>query len=245
MKILILGGTGEARALANRLVEHGHDVTTSLAGRTSDPLLPTGAVRIGGFGGIEGLSAYLTVGGYEYLVDATHPYAGIMSANAVAASRATGIPLLRLLRAPWQPAEGAHWLHVADVQAAAAILPPNARVLLTTGHAGLDSFLQRENCTFWVRVIEPPQQPLPAHAHLLLARPPFTLESETALLSSERITHIVSKNSGGAQTAAKLEAARRLGIAVVMIDRPHYDPAREVATVEAAFAALHEDASRR
>ena len=245
MRVLILGGTGEARALANRLVEAGHDVTTSLAGRTSDPLLPAGSVRVGKFGGIPGLCAYLRAGKYERLVDATHPYAGQISINAVAASQATGIALIRLMRAPWQPLPGAGWLRAASAEAAAALLPSGARVLLTTGHTGLDAFLDRDDCVFYVRVIETPEQPLPGYAHLLQTRPPFTLAGEKDVLAARGITHLVSKNSGGSQTAAKLQAASDLGVAVVMIDRPVYGPAHEVGTLEEAFAALHAEPSRR
>ncbi|QMV03878.1 cobalt-precorrin-6A reductase [Devosia sp. D6-9] len=245
MRILILGGTSEARALAGALVEAGHAVTTSLAGRTSDPKLPDGGLRVGGFGGIPGLCAYLRAGSFDYLVDATHPYAGLISINAVAASQSTGIPLLRLLRPEWPEPADAPWLRVASTEAAAALLPSGARALLSTGHTGLKTFLERDDCTFLVRVIEPPAEAMPAHANLLLDRPPYTLAGETALMQREAVTHLVSKNSGGSQTTAKLDAARDLGIAVVMIDRPAYGPAHEVGSVEEALAALHSEASRR
>lgn len=246
MKILILGGTGEARALAERLLGLGHAVTTSLAGRTTAPLLPGGETRIGGFGGSDGLAAFLRAGRFGRLVDATHPYAGTISRNAVRAADAAGIPLVRLLRAPWPEPEGASWLHVPDAEAAARLLPPGARVFLTTGHGGLAAFLARADCSFLVRLIEPPAFPLPAHARAVLTRPPFSLEGETAVMTAEAITHLVSKNSGGSQTAAKLDAAQRLGIPVIMIDRPAYEPATETASVEAALKAiLHEEASRR
>lgn len=245
MKILILGGTGEARALADRLVDAGHDVTTSLAGRTSAPLLPQGALRIGGFGGPEGLAACLRTEAFDWLVDATHPYAGRISANAVAASAASGIPLLRLMRAPWDEPEDARWRHFESPEAAARALPPGARVLLTTGHAGLDHFLARADCGFLVRVIQAPQAALPDHAQLLLERPPYDLDHELALLRDNGVTHLVSKNSGGGQTAAKLAAAGALGVAVIIIDRPAYPAAREVASVDEALAILHSDASRR
>lgn len=238
MRILILGGTGEARELADRLVGMGHEVITSLAGRTQDPKLPQGNVRIGGFGGIAGLEAYLRAAHVEAIVDATHPYAGTISAHASAASRSSGVPLVRLLRPAWEPPEGARWTVVATLAEAAASLPRQARVLLTTGHAGLELFLERDDCTVLVRLIEPPLQPLPPHARLLLARPPHVLEDELALMRQEGITHLVSKNSGGEQTAAKLEAARQLGIAVIMIARPAYGPAVEAANVEQALAAL-------
>lgn len=239
MRILILGGTAEARELANTLYAQGHEVTTSLAGRTADPRLPRGDVRVGKFGGIPGLCAYLSAGRIDRLIDATHPYAGLISANAVVAAKAMNVPMLRLMRAPWQEPEGAGWLHARDAAEAAALLPVNADVLLTTGHTGLDAFLMRDDCSFLVRVIEPPAQRLPPHARLLLARPPHAYEDERNLMVNEDITHLVTKNSGGTQTFAKLEAARRLGVKVVMLARPVYPPALEVASVAEALEALH------
>lgn len=238
MNILILGGTAEARALAEQLVALGHDVTTSLAGRTQAPLLPPGAVRIGGFGGVAGLAAALRAGTIDWLVDATHPYAGQISFNAVAAARETGVPLLRILRPAWTPPEGANWIHVETAAEAAAALPAGARVLLTTGHTGLPQFLDRDDCQFIVRLIETPAMAIPAHARLLHSRPPYGLADEIALMDGERITHLVSKNSGGGQTAAKLDAAMRLGVRVIMIARPAYGPAIEVESVDGALAQL-------
>jgi precorrin-6A/cobalt-precorrin-6A reductase len=131
-------------------------------------------------------------------------------------------------------------LHVDTLEQAAASLPSNAAVLLTTGHEGLETFLRRDDCRFLVRLIEAPGFDLPRHAQLLLDRPPYALENEVALMRSHRITHLVSKNSGGSQTAAKLEAARSLGIPVVMIRRPPFGPAHDVSTLDEAIAALHE-----
>lgn len=243
MKILILGGTAEARVLAGRLVELGHDVTSSLAGRTSDPLPVPGALRMGKFGGVAGLASYLTAGGYERLVDATHPYAEAISANAVAASAEARVPLVRFTRPGWLEAADAGWQHVPDVTAAAATLPPGAVALVTSGHEGIEAFLARGDCRLIIRLIEPPEAPLPTHAKLILDRPPYGLEGELALFGREGITHLVSKNSGGAQTAAKLEAARLRGATVIMVERRAYGAAIEAATVEAAIAALHLDGS--
>jgi precorrin-6A/cobalt-precorrin-6A reductase len=238
MKILILGGTAEARQLANRLVAQGHDVITSLAGRTQDPILPEGGLRMGPFGGIPGLCAYLRAAHIERLVDATHPYAGLISINAVAAAQAAGVKLVRYMRPEWVPQPGETWLNVSSVQEAADALPAGADVLLTTGHTGLATFLERADCHIQVRVIEPPDFDLPQHADLVVSRPPYTLEDEVALMRRHGITHLVSKNSGGGQTMAKLEAARQLDIVVIMIARPVYGPALEVASVEEAMAAL-------
>jgi precorrin-6A/cobalt-precorrin-6A reductase len=238
MKILILGGTSEARELAGRLVEGGHAVTTSLAGRTSRPALPAGELRVGKFGGIPGLVGYLKALQFERLVDATHPYAGLISINAVAAAQQTGIPLVRFMRPAWVEPEGAGWRHVPDLAAAADALPSGATVLVTTGHEGLETLLERDDCRLLVRLIEPPEIALPRHAQLILSRPPHTIESERALFAREAITHLVSKNSGGEQTAAKLAAAREAGAEVIMVARPVYGPAHEVGTIEEAVSAI-------
>ncbi|MDO8361131.1 MAG: cobalt-precorrin-6A reductase [Devosia sp.] len=238
MNILILGGTGEARDLADRLVALGHAVTTSLAGRTREPMLPGGELRVGKFGGIPGLVGYLRARGFNRLVDATHPYAGLISINAVAAALQSGTPLVRLMRPAWIEPEGAEWRHVPDVVAAADALPSGATALATTGHEGLNALLARDDCQLLVRLIEPPDAKLPRHARLLLSRPPHSLDSERALFAREAITHLVTKNSGGAQTAAKLTAAREAGATVIMIARPVYGPAVEVGTVVEAIAAL-------
>jgi len=245
MKLLVLGGTGEARALAGALIDGGHEVVSSLAGRTREPLLPKGEVRVGGFGGVPGLIVYLRAQGFDHLVDATHPYAAAMSAQAVAAAAATGTPLLRLMRPAWPEPDGAGWIHVRDMDEATHALPAGAHVLVTSGHAGLATLLHRGDCRFLIRLIEVPAEPLPGHARLLLDRPPYDIAAETDLLRSEAITHLISKNSGGAQTQAKLDAARQCNVRVVMIDRPDIPPAREVASVAAAVAALHEAGPRR
>jgi precorrin-6A/cobalt-precorrin-6A reductase len=235
MKILILGGTGEARELAERLVALGHEAITSLAGRTSHPMLPEGELRVGKFGGVPGLCAYIAAQRIELLVDATHPYAGLISLNAVAAAEMSGVPLLRLMRAPWAEPEGANWLHAEDVAAAARILPTGSKALLTTGHRGLEEFLKRDDCEFVVRLIDAPDLTLPRHARLLRDRPPYGLDGEMDLMRREAVTHLVSKNSGGTQTATKLEAARLLGVTVMMIARPVYGPETEVTRVEDAL----------
>ncbi|MEP7239776.1 MAG: cobalt-precorrin-6A reductase [Devosia sp.] len=237
MKILILGGTGEARDLAARLVGLGHEVTTSLAGRTSDPALPPGHLRVGKFGGVPGLAGYLHAMAFDRLVDATHPYAALMSANAVAASTQARVPLVRYMRPAWvEPSDG--WTSVPDIASAAAALPSGATALVTTGHEGLEAILARNDCTLLVRLIEPPQQPLPNHATLLLSRPPHTIADERNLFAAEGITHLVTKNSGGTQTAAKLEAARQTGARVIMVARPVLPAAREVGSLEEAVAAI-------
>lgn len=238
MRILILGGTGEARELAGRLVALGHEVITSLAGRTQQPALPAGDLRVGKFGGVPGLVGYLKAARIERLVDATHPYAGLISINAVAASQQSGVPLVRFMRPAWIEPGGAEWQHAASIAEAAAALPSGATVLVTTGHEGLAELLARDDCSLIVRLIEAPEFPLPRHARLILARPPHRLEDERTLFRQEGITHLVTKNAGGEATAAKLVAAREAGAEVVMIARPVYGPAREVGTVDEAVAAV-------
>ena len=238
MKILILGGTSEARELAERLVARGHQVTTSLAGRTRMPHLPAGTLRVGRFGGAAGLAAYLRSERFEHIIDATHPYAGTISANAASAADESGIPLIRLQRPAWDEPEGAGWVHVATLADAAAALPRGAIVLVTTGHEGLEAMLARTDCRLLVRLIEPPGAPLPGHARLILDRPPYAPEAELALLRTEGVTHLVTKNSGGTQTAAKLQAAREAGVQVIMLERPDTGAAHEVSSVDAAIAAL-------
>ena len=238
MRILILGGTGEARELASQLVRLGHQVTTSLAGRTRAPHLPQGELRVGKFGGIPGLVGYLRMMQVDRLVDATHPYAGLISINAVAAAKQTGIPLVRYMRPEWVEPAGAGWRHVRTLDDAAAALPPMATALITTGHEGLEALLARNDCRLVVRLIEEPEMDLPGHARLIIGRPPYGLEHERALFSREGITHLVTKNSGGEATAAKLVAARESGAEVIMVARPVYGPAVEVGSVEEAVGAI-------
>jgi precorrin-6A/cobalt-precorrin-6A reductase len=241
MRILILGGTEEARLLAAAVVERGHHVTLSYAGRTTDPVPHQGEVRVGGFGGADGLSDYIVAEGIERLVDATHPYSTQIAANAVEAAQRSDVKLIRLIRPAWPEPQDGSWRHVPNVEEAAANLPRGARALLTVGHRGLDHFLARTDCSFVVRSIEPPEQKLPVHARSLLQRPPFYVGAETELMRYEGVSHLVTKNSGGAQTEAKLRAAQQLRLTVMMIARPVLPDAREVPTVGQALAALRLD----
>lgn len=243
MKILILGGTEEARQLADQLVLMGHDVITSFAGVTSEPKLPQGEVRKGGFGGTRGLSDFLLKNNIARLVDATHPYSAQMARNAVEAAEHTGVKLVRLTRPPWKEPHYAFWHHVRNADEAAEGLPAGARVLLTVGGAKIDRYLARTDCSFVVRSIEPPDKPLPVNAQSVIARPPFFIGGETDLMQHEGITHLITRNSGGVQTEAKLKAAEQLRLAVVMISRPELPPAHEAPTVGTALAALKLDAS--
>ncbi|WP_030434152.1 cobalt-precorrin-6A reductase [Actinoplanes subtropicus] len=222
LTVLILGGTTEGRALAAAL--RTYRVISSLAGRTREPLLPAGEVRIGGFGGVDGLADYLRAERVDILVDATHPFAERISANAAAATAATGVPLLVLRRPGWTERPGDDWRRVPSLEAAAALLPHlGRRVFLTTGRQGLAAFAGTGECWFLARSVEPPAPPLPPHLEVLLDRGPFTVDGELRLLRDHRIDVLVSKDSGGAD--AKLTAARRQGIPVVLIDRPPRPPA--------------------
>jgi len=233
-RILILGGTGEARELAAVLIADGFSVITSLAGVTEHPVLPPGELRRGGFGGAEGLANYLRSEAVAAVADATHPFAARMSSNADAACRKTGLPLLRLERPAWQAEAGDRWTAADCVAEAAASLPLGSRALLTIGRKEIASFLAREDISGVVRMIEPPASPLPPRWTLLLERPPFSVAEERRLMQEHAITRLVTKNAGGTATHAKLMAARELGIAVTMVQRPRkpavqtFDTAREL-----------------
>lgn len=223
--ILILGGTRAARELAGLLLADGFSPVTSLAGATSQPLMPPGKVRIGGFGGAEGLASYVKAEGIAAIVDATHPFAAVISANAIAAAKACGVPLLRLERPEWQAEPGDAWIVVPSISAAVDALPSGARVLATIGRKEVASLFARNDIGGVARMIEAPPDSVPQNWTVLRERPPFTEESERHLITHHAITHLVTKSAGGEDTAAKLAAARALHIPVVMIARPAKPPA--------------------
>jgi precorrin-6A/cobalt-precorrin-6A reductase len=205
--------------------ERGFDIVSSLAGRVRDPVLPSGPVRIGGFGGAEGLRTWLADNKIDVLVDATHPFAGTMSAHAAAAASELGLPLLHVRRGGWREELGDRWRRVADLASAAdAVAEQAQRVFLTIGRQGVAEFAHVTDAWFLIRAIDPPTGALPPRHELLLARGPFALEAEIRLMSDRRIDVLVTKDSGGELTAAKLAAARARGIPVVMIDRPPLPP---------------------
>jgi len=237
-RVLVLGGTGEARRLASALVDDGVDVLSSLAGRVADPLLPAGEVRIGGFGRAAGLTAWLQVHPVGAIVDATHPFAGTMSASAAAAAELTGIPLLRVQRPGWTAEPGDDWRWVDSLEQAAAAVRGFSSVFLTTGRKSLGAFAGL-SARCLVRSVDPPEPPLPERTVVILARGPFTVEEELALMREHGVEAVVTKDSGGAMTAAKLTAARVLGIPVVLVRRPPApEGVPEVATIEEALAWL-------
>lgn len=237
--MLVLGGTGEARDLAAALAARpGLRVTLSLAGRTRAPLLPACAVRVGGFGGAAGLADWLRAEGVGALVDATHPFARTISANAAAAAVAAGVPLVVLERPPWEARPGDDWIRVPDMAAAASALgPAPRRVFLAVGRQEVAAFRGAPWRRCLVRSIEAPAPgDLPEGAEVLLARGPFPEAEERALLAGRGIEVVVAKNSGGAATYGKIAAARALGLPVVMVDRAARPGA--AATVAEALAQL-------
>lgn len=238
-KLLILGGTGEAVALAKAVkAEFGDGLTvvTSLAGRTKAPTLPLGEMRVGGFGGPEGLTRYLRAGKISAVIDATHPFAARMTANAVAACDAAAVPRLRLDRPAWTPGPGDDWHAAPDLAAAAGMLPGlGARAFLTIGSTELAPFKGLSGLLLWARMIEPPApDALPENCTVIKGRAPFSLDDELDLMRGLGIDILVTKNSGGPAAAAKLAAARRLGIPVVMVERPPAPPGDSVPDVERA-----------
>jgi precorrin-6A/cobalt-precorrin-6A reductase len=221
-RVLILGGTTEARRLAIALeARRSLQVISSLSGRVDEPLLPPGDVRIGGFGGADGLSDWLRENRIDALIDATHPFATSMSSTAEQVSTELGVPLLVLRRPGWVEQPGDQWLRVPTLDAAAqALTGLGIRVLLTTGRTDLAPFVPLDDHWFLIRSVDAPQSELPKHSEVLLARGPFRLPGEIALMTERKIDVLVTKDSGGKATSAKLAAARELKLPVVMVSRP-------------------------
>lgn len=231
--VLVLGGTSEARLLAERLVQEFSDslrVISSLAGRTAEPVPLAGEVRRGGFGGAAGLERYLRELQPVAVIDATHPFAVVISRNAATAAAAARVPRLVLERPPWRPTEGDRWTEVADAPAAATALTAfGPRVWLTLGAADTAAFAGLGDRWFLIRRVEAPTAPLPlSNADVILARGPFRLEDERRLIAEHRLDVLVCRASGGTATAPKLGAAREAGLPVIMIRRPSPAPGPRV-----------------
>lgn len=239
--ILVLGGTDEARRLAAALAGWaGTHVVSSLAGRVRDPRLPVGEVHEGGFGGPAGLLSWLGDRRIDAVVDATHPFAARMTASAVEATGRAGVPLLILRRPGWRAGPGDDWRWTPSLAAAAGLLPAlGGRIFLTTGRRSLPVFAGLDDLWFLARSVDPPEPPVPRRLQVLLSRGPFTVDGELALMREHRVDVLVTKDSGGRMTTAKLLAARELGLPVVIVRRPPRPagvPAVE--TVEEALAWL-------
>ena len=237
-RILILGGTAEARQLAQELAgREDFTVTLSLAGRTAAPAPQGVPVRVGGFGGSKGLAKYLAAERINVLIDATHPYAATMSDSAARAVQLIDVRLLALRRPPWVAVKGDRWIEVADAQHAVTALGQDPRhVFLTLGRQELGPFRQAPQHHYLIRSVDPLSPPLAVpHATYLTARGPFTEADDLALLKEHSINAVVSKNSGGPATYSKIAAARALGIEVIMITRPQLPEMPSVDTVEAVL----------
>ncbi len=219
-KILILGGTKEAAELAKELVSDGHDVTTSLAGRTKEPLPITGKTRIGGFGGAQGLAEYLMLEKVEHLIDATHPFAKQISKNAVEAAKLTSVQFEIRTRKPWEKKEDDLWQEVATLGEALHAIPSGARVLLALGSQYIDIFAARSDVFYLVRMVDPPTKPLKLPNHeILLGKPSTDWQIEQSVLTQNNLTHIVCRNSGGQGAYAKIQAASALQLPVIIVNR--------------------------
>lgn len=231
-RALVLGGTADASELAAALARARVDAVYSYGGRTRAPAdqpLPT---RIGGFGGVSGLCDYIRREAITHVIDATHPFAAGMSRNAAAACAETGTPLLALERAPWTKASADHWIEIADVDAAVAALPDEpTNVFLAIGRQHIAPFAGRPQHKYTLRFVDPPAAPPPFAAEVIVSRGPFTLQDEIEMLRARRIDVIVARNSGGDGARAKIDAARMLGLPVIMIARPSPPERRRVDSV--------------
>ena len=238
LRVLVLGGTAEARGLAAELADRpGYAVTSSLAGRVAEPARPAGELRVGGFGGVDGLVGWLRANRIDVLVDATHPFAAQISRHAAAAAARLRLPLLAVRRPGWTEGPGDRWHRVPDAASAARLLPElGERVFLATGRGDLDTYAALD-LWFLLRAVDPPPPPLPARCVVVLDRGPFAVDAERALLTGHRIDVLVTRDSGGSGAVAKLVAARELALPVVLLDRPPASPG--VPTAPTVAAALH------
>jgi precorrin-6A/cobalt-precorrin-6A reductase len=222
MRVLLLGGTTEAGRMAEALAGAGIDAVYSYAGRTRAPVAQPLPTRTGGFGGVEGLRGYLAAERISHVIDATHPFAEGMSRNAFDACTASGLPLIRLERPAWTPEEGDDWTFVPDMEALPAALPDApAVVFLAIGRQQIGLFAAKPQHRYVLRLVDPPLEPLPLpDTEVIIARGPFDVTGDTALMRDHAVTQVVAKNAGGEGARAKLDAARALGLPVILADRP-------------------------
>jgi precorrin-6A/cobalt-precorrin-6A reductase len=244
MRALLLGGTGDANALADALARASIDAIYSYAGRTQIPLGHTLPTRIGGFGGAAGLSDYIRQEKITHVIDATHPFAAEMSRHAVEACATTSTPLIALERAPGARVDGDNWIEVPDIDAAVTALPDaSVRVFLAIGRQHIAPFAAKPQHAYALRFVDAPEGALPLpDAEVIVSRGPFTLASDRALMTSRKIDILVARNSGGKGARAKIDAARELGIPVIMIARPALPERPQVESIEKVLAWLGHDA---
>ncbi|HCR97843.1 MULTISPECIES: cobalt-precorrin-6A reductase [Halomonas] len=242
INVLILGGTSEASALASAVSQRGIPAIFSYAGRVKMPKAQPLPTRVGGFGGADGLAAFITQQRITHIIDATHPFATQMSHNVLAAAQQTGVPAIALTRPAWVPTTHDNWQHVASVEEAVSALEgPPQRVLLAIGRMHLAAFAAQPQHHYVLRLVDQPTAPLPlAHFTTTVDRGPFTLEGDLALLKTQRIERIVCKNAGGKGAVSKLDAAHSLGVPVIMIDRPALPARHEVHSVDEVLAWLND-----
>ncbi len=243
MRVLLLGGTTEASHIAQELASAGVTGIFSYAGRTAAPAAQVLPTRVGGFGGVDGLVEYLRHERITHVIDATHPFASQISANAVGACARTGTPLIAYAREPWVAGPNDNWRHVRNIEEAVAALPDRpARIFLAIGKQHLRTFAAQPQHFYLLRLVDAPATaPLP-NAEIVLARGPFATEGDLALLRHHRITHVVARNAGGEGAKAKLEAACALGLPVIMIDRPILPECRVAQSVEEIMRWLSQSA---
>lgn len=219
-KILLLGGTKEAANLAEKLAKDGHDLISSLAGRTKEPKPIAGKIRVGGFGGATGLANFIREEKIELLIDATHPFAIQISQNAKTATMETGVSFQQIMRPLWQKETGDNWFEVESLELACHAICQNSKVLLALGSQHLAAFYRRDDVHFVVRMIDKPAEPLPfKQCTLITGKPSLEWKDEKELLQKEAIDQIICRNSGGQGAYAKIIAARKLNIPVILIGR--------------------------
>jgi precorrin-6A/cobalt-precorrin-6A reductase len=244
MRALILGGTSDANQLADAIARAGIDAIYSYAGRTQSPVAQSLPIRTGGFGGVAGLSEFIAREGITHVIDATHPFAAEMSRHAVEACAALNIPLIALERAPWTRSTGDRWIEVENIETAVDALPEaRAGVFLAIGRQHLAPFAAKPQHAYTLRFVDPPEGALPLpETEVIVSRGPFTVEGDLDLMRSRNIAWVVARNSGGAGARAKIDAARELGLPVVMIARPVLPERRRVERVEDVLAWLDHEA---
>ncbi len=244
VRALLLGGTGDANALAEALARARVDTIYSYAGRTQIPLPHVLPTRIGGFGGTSGLADYIRQERITHVIDATHPFAAEMSRHAVEACATTNTPLIALERAPWVRMPSDNWIEAADIDAAVGVLPGSpARVFLAIGRQHIAPFAMKPQHAYTLRFIDAPDSALPLpHAEVIVSRGPFTPEGDRELMAVRGIDYLVARNSGGSGARAKIDAARELGIPVIMIARPALPNRPRVESVQEVMAWLGHDA---